>query len=305
MRIYIDARYLGQEHVQQLQSEFAHHDFITDPEHVQTAEVIIAMPGLFLKHNLKEMKHLRFVQLLMAGYDQFDLDLAHRLGIKVANAQDVFSTTIAEDILTKIFFFNRHISHYLQAMKAHEWSPIPKERELMGATFGFVGAGSIASTTAQRLKPFSVRLIAYRKEQRTDPLFDETLWGPEGLDTLLRQADSVIIAIPLTAETTHLLDRRRLLLMKHDALLINVSRGMIIDQDALIDLLREKRIRGAALDVVTPEPLPATSPLWELDNVYITPHNASSSTFMQSRLTAMVEKNLKRLDLGEDPMYLI
>jgi phosphoglycerate dehydrogenase-like enzyme len=115
----------------------------------------------------------------------------------------------------------------------------------------------------------------------------------------------VIVAIPLTSETAHLLDRRRLLLMKNDALLINVSRGMIIDQEALIDMLREKRIRGAALDVVTPEPLPESSPLWELDNVYITPHNASSSTLMQSRLTALVEKNLKRLDLGEDPFYLI
>jgi phosphoglycerate dehydrogenase-like enzyme len=305
MRIYIDARYLGEEHVQQLQSQFPHHDFFFDQALVGTAEVIIAMPGIFLKHSLEEMKHLRFVQLLMAGFDRFDLDLAHRLGIIVANAQDVFSTTIAEDILTKIFFFNRHVSHYLHAMSTHQWLPIPKERELMGATFGFVGAGSIATTTAQRLKPFSVKLIAYRREQRNHPLFDEVYWGAEGLDALLRQSDYVIVAIPLTSETAHLLDRRRLLLMKNDALLINVSRGMIIDQEALIDMLREKRIRGAALDVVTPEPLPESSPLWELDNVYITPHNASSSTLMQSRLTALVEKNLKRLDLGEDPFYLI
>ncbi|MDD4184548.1 MAG: NAD(P)-dependent oxidoreductase, partial [Candidatus Izemoplasmatales bacterium] len=134
---------------------------------------------------------------------------------------------------------------------------------------------------------------------------DETYWDQVGLQKLLEQSDYVIVCLSLTEETTHLLDWDMLSRMKSSAILINVARGGIINQEALIKILKEKKIRGAGLDVTTPEPLDPNSELWEMPNVYITPHNASSSIRMRERLYELTRDNLRRYLSNRTIKYLV
>ena len=158
--------------------------------------------------------------------------------------------------------------------------------------FGFLGTGSIATHFANRLSGFNVKLLGYRNKDMAHPTFDETYHGIEGLKHVLKESDYIIITLPLNRLTNQLLTYELLSLMKKDALLINVGRGEVICQDALIKLLQEDKIRGAGLDVVYPEPLNKDNPLWQMSNVYITPHNAPSSIHMLERLYKLVDTNL-------------
>jgi phosphoglycerate dehydrogenase-like enzyme len=217
----------------------------------------------------------------------------------LTNAKDVYSITIAEDIITKILVLNRNVKKYVDQMTTGTWSGYKYEKEIYGSTVGFLGSGSLASAAALRLKAFDAKVICYRKSLEKSPIFDETYHDLDGLETLLKKSDYVVVTLPINADTYHLLDKKRIGMMKKDALLINVGRGEVIDQDALIDALEKGMIRGAGLDVTTPEPLPVDSKLWQMENVYITPHNAPSSPYMLDRLTALISENIDRYLKGE------
>lgn len=294
MNVYINARYVGSKEFARIQSLFPQVQFLTEESDATSAEVVIAMPDFFARQKIDTFPHLRFVQLLMAGYDNVDFSPFEGRNLVVSNAVDVFSPSIAEDVMTKIFYFNRHVRHYVEAQQSQTWSPIRKEPELTEAVVGILGTGSIGKETAKRLRPFGCEIRGWRRNPRDVEGFDVVETGSEGLERILKESDIIVIALPLTNETRHLLDQKKLSLLKPEALLINVARGAIIDQDALVQLLQEKKIRGAGLDVMTPEPLPEDHPLWKLENVYITPHNASSSPFMQRRLTDLIIHNLTK-----------
>lgn len=294
MKAYIDAKYLGREYFYKLIGNFKDVIFLTEDDDDQDYEVIISMQSFFQNNDLDRFPHLRWVQILMAGYDKFDLRKAKSKGIRVTTAQDVFSITIAEDVLGKILYFNRNLKHFREMMAKEKWDPIPKEPEIYQSTIGLLGAGSIARELAKRFRAFDTRILCYRKRQLQAPFADETYWDKAGLEKLLEASDYVIVCLPLTEETDGLLDWKMLTKMKSNALFINVARGAIVDQDALIRILKEKKIRGAGLDVTTPEPLDPGNELWHLPNVLITPHNASSSSRMRERLYALICDNLER-----------
>ncbi|MBN2504759.1 MAG: D-2-hydroxyacid dehydrogenase [Bacilli bacterium] len=305
MKVYIDKRIIGAENVSCLMQDFSDIKFVTEPGEALEAEICFVMPNFFTHQNLNDYTKLKFVQLLMAGYDKFDIDTANRLGIKVANAQDIFSITVAEDVFTKIFVLNRNARHYLESMKTRTWKPIRKEPELTGSVVGILGTGSIGKELAKRFKSFSATVYGYGRKIKDLPDFDRVFNDRKGLEFIVSNSDYVILALPLTEATYHLVDEKLLGMMKSSALLINVARGEIVDQDALEQALIEKRIRGAGIDVTTPEPLPSSSKLWELENVYLTPHNASSSPHMQSRLTELVRMNLNNYLQDKEILYLI
>ncbi len=305
MEIYIDSRIIGSENVGKLESLFPGVSFITDSDKSGNAEIAVVMPNFFISRNMRDYSNLKFVQLLMAGYDKFDVDLASKLGIVVANAQDIFSIAVAEDVFTKIFVLNRNVRHYHEAMKQKIWEPIPREQELTGSVVGILGTGSIGRELAVRFKAFSTTVYGYGRKARQLVGFDRIFNNREGLEFIMTKSDYVVLALPLTEETRHLIDKHMLELMKSSALLINVARGEVVDQQALEAALVQKRIRGAGIDVTDPEPLPTASKLWELDNVYLTPHNASSSPYMQERLTRLVKTNLENYLDKNDLLYVI
>ena len=189
-------------------------------------------------------------------------------------------------------------------MKQGIWKPIRKEPELFGSTVGVIGTGSIGQEIAKRLKAFETHIIGYRKSNYKLVNFDEIVTDVEGLNYLLSNSDYVIMTLPLNKNTYHFMSKERLSLLKKEAVFINIARGLVVDQDALTFMLKEKRIRGAGLDVTTPEPLPSNHELWKLPNVIITPHNSSSSAHLLSRITQLMTDNLTRY-IAKEPLKFI
>ncbi|MCB9498767.1 MAG: D-2-hydroxyacid dehydrogenase [Bacillales bacterium] len=306
MKIYIKPESIGKENYEKLKNEFNNIEFVNEKEKSYTADALIVSPEFFNKTNLDSFQNLKWVQDLMAGYNTLDINYFNTRGITVTNARDIFSISIAEDVISKILYFNRDLKHYMKSMTEKVWKPISRERELTDSIFGIIGTGSIGKEVAKRIRAFGVKkIIGYRNHQVPVDYFDEIYTEKEGLETLLKESDYVIVAVPLNTFTLNLIGKEEISHMKKDALLINVARGEIIDQNALIEALKNKQIRGAGLDVMVPEPLNIDSPLWEMDNVFITPHNASSSPFMKDRLYEMVKENISRFISEKDLLYII
>ena len=164
-------------------------------------------------------------------------------------------------------------------------------QELSGKTVCILGCGSIGSECARRFTVFDCSVIGVATARRSQPFFEEVV-ALEDLDTVLPQADVVVVTLPLTETTRHLLDESRFARMKPGALLVNMARGTIVDTDALLAALKSGHLSGAVLDVFEEEPLGADSELWDLENVLITPHNSFVSDRVQQRMTQVIFENL-------------
>ncbi len=289
MKIYLDKRGFDKKHVDDLLKE---HPGLFTLTLDRDIDIAFCYANILRKENLQNLPNLKWVQLLSAGYDGADIDEMKKRKLVVTNAKGVFSITIAEDIVTKILVLNRAVKEYIRQMDKGEWLPHRYESEIFGSTIGFLGAGSIATEAAKRLKAFEAKLICYRHSPKKDPAFDEAYTGPEGLKHVLQVSNVIVIALPLTKDTANIINKDTISLMKKTAIIVNVGRGGLINQDDLIEALKSNRIKGAALDVATPEPLPSTSPLWHMDNVYITPHDSTSSPYKFDRLERLVLDNL-------------
>ncbi len=292
MIIYVDPKLIGRKNFESLMEKYPEVEFVTDTDKRENIEVLITMPKIVKEMNLDEYPKLRWIQYLMAGYDGVDLDMLKSKGIVFCNAQDIFSKSIAEDVFTKIFYFNRSVRYYIDEMKKGTWNPIKEEPELTGSNALILGVGSIGKELARRMKAFEMNVVGYRAKPVTEPEFDEIITEEHELYEALESADYVILALPLNEKTYQMFDKTKFNHMKKSALFINVARGQVVNQSDMYQILKEKRIRGAGLDVLDPEPLPCNHPLWQLDNVYITPHNASSSPHMRNRLYEMIIENL-------------
>jgi len=174
--------------------------------------------------------------------------------------------------------------------------------ELTGKTLLIVGLGRIGEAIAARARPFGVRLVALKHDPSTrhdaSVAVDELL-GMDALDDALGRAHHVCVTVPLTRETHHLIDARRIARLRADAFVYNVSRGAVIDEAALVAALRAGKLAGAGLDVFEEEPLPPTSPLWDLDNVILTPHVAGLTPLYYDRTAALFADNLDRFLAGQ------
>lgn len=238
------------------------------------AEVIRAMPKC------------RIIARLGAGTDKIDVAAATAAGIVVTNVPDFCINEQAEHTMMLLLAFGRCLPYMIHAMKGGDWTARnhPSVRRIAGRTLGLVGFGASSQAVAERARPFGLKLLAWSRSGRQRQAEAERL-GVElrELDDLLRESDFVSLHLPLTPETTHLLDERRLALMKPGAVLINTARGALVDEAALVKALQEKHLCGAALDVfegIDVFALPKDPPdhaLMKLDNVILTPHCAGSS----------------------------
>jgi phosphoglycerate dehydrogenase-like enzyme len=306
MKIYVDKKMMGKNNYPKLVSTFSNVEFVEDLDNNPDVEAMVIMNSQLAKLDIAKFYKLKWIQLLMAGYDNVDVDSLKNKGIMLSNARDIFSISIAEDVFSKILFFNRNTAYYLESMKNKQWIPIKKEPEIFNSTISILGTGSIGQEVAKRMKAFGVKkILGYRQTSANVPFFDEIHTGNSGLDYVIKEADYLILALPLNKSTYHIINKEKISLMKPEAVLINVARGDIIEQDDLIKALKDKAIRGAGLDVTSPEPLPFESELWNLDNVFITPHNASSSPYMKERLYKMTVMNLELFTKDKTPKYLL
>jgi phosphoglycerate dehydrogenase-like enzyme len=199
--------------------------------------------------------------------------IQNRAGMVLTDSGPAFGPAIAEYVLAAMLSDARRLVEFRENQKKHIWQKLP-QRELLGATIGIIGLGPIGLAVAQRAKAFGMITVGYRRNQKPAANVDRVLVDDSGLNELLAVSDYVVLAAAHTAETRHLLSAAELALMKPDALLINIARGALIDEAALIYSLKAGSLRGAVLDVFSTEPLPAESELWNLPNVVMTPHNS-------------------------------
>lgn len=266
---------------------------------IGSAEVVIGEPRT---ERIREAKNLKFVQMTWAGADIYTRG-GFPQGIKIANASGAFGPVIAEYVIGAILCVYRRFPEYVENQKVCIWRDAGAERTIEGKTALILGTGDIGSNIAKRLSAFGTKNIGIRRTGAPAQYFDE-MHTLSNIDALLPRADLVIGCLPNTKETGHILNYDRLCLMKSDALFINVGRGSLIDTDALIRALEERRIAGAILDVLENEPLAADSPLWKMPNVLITPHISGRGfghdPATEKKVWDICLENLRRYIAGED-----
>ena len=246
---------------------------------------------------------LRWVHSAAAGVERLVTPAARARGLAITNARGVFSRPIAEYVLLMMLAVSRRLPQLLELQAERTWQPLAG-RELRDVTLGIVGFGSIGRAVAELAAPFGPRVIAMRRDPSPRPGEPELpagvdLRGPGAFGDLLAVSDFIVLALPLTVETEDLVDDRALALMKRTAWLINVARGRLIVERALLRALAEGQLGGAVLDAFRDEPLPATSPFYDLPNVILTPHTSWSSGRVLDRSVELFAENLRRFAAGE------
>jgi phosphoglycerate dehydrogenase-like enzyme len=266
------------------------------------AEVVMlpwAIPDETVAEILR-LPSLRWVHTVSAGIDHALRALPPDRDLIITNAGGIFDDPIAEMVLAYMLAIVKRLPELLIQQRERRWHLL-RLRELAGLTVGIVGLGGIGSEIARRCKALDMRVLATRRHpERGGEHVDEVL-PADRLEDLLTAAHFVVVAVPLTPETHGLIGSQELQKMRDDAWLINIARGAIVDQPALIEALTEGWIAGAALDVFEEEPLPGASPLWEMPNVILTPHNAWSTPYLKQREAELFLDNLKRYLRG-DPL---
>jgi len=244
---------------------------------------------------------LHWIHTPTAAVHQFLFPELVNSDVVLTNSTEVHGPVVAEHVIALIFALAKKLPQASALQNKHEWgkekiwSHGAHPKEIDGATLGLVGLGSIGRRVARMASALGMRVIAVREHvEKPKPEGVAQTFHSDQLDDVLRQADFVVLAAPLTAETTRLMNAKRLAMMKPDSYLINVGRGQQIEEPALVEALQARRIAGAALDVFEQEPLPPNSPLWALDNLLITPHTAGITEKLWTRHYDNFSDNLRR-----------
>ena len=237
--------------------------------------------------------NLRWVHSFSAGVDRVLTPSLREHDILLSNSSGIHATPIAEHIIGFLLLFTRGFYRTFKQQEAHLWQKSETLGELRNSRVLIVGMGAIGEEAARIASALGARVSALVRRARQKPDFVERLGLTADIDSMLPEADFVVITLPYTRETHHFFNAERLGKMKPSAVIVNIGRGAIIDQEALIEVLRTKKIFGAALDVTDPEPLPSASLLWDMENVVITPHHSGLSGEYMNRAVSLFCENLK------------
>jgi len=266
------------------------------------ADVILSCvgSGLPLEAVWRIAPRVRWVHSMAAGVENTLFPELAASDVPLTNSRGVFARSLAEFAIAAMLFFAKDLRAMVRNQEAGVWRQFDVE-ELQGKTLGIVGYGQIGRATAERARVFGVRIAAFRRRPElssTDALVDES-YGPGELRQLLGSSDYAVVAAALTPETRAMIGAGEIAAMKNTAVLINLGRGPVIVEGALIDALRDHRIRGAALDVFDTEPLPAGHPFYSLDNVLLSPHCADHTPTWQEDAMEFFVGNFQRFSRGE------
>jgi phosphoglycerate dehydrogenase-like enzyme len=278
----------------------------------QIADAEIAFTFSLRPEQFRAASKLRWIHSPAAAVHQFLFPELVNSEVILTNARDVHGPVVAEHVMALIFALAKQIPQAVRFQQQQIWGQEivwrahPRPRELAGATLGLVGLGSIGRHVAKHGAALGMRTVCVREHpEKAVPNFVDEVLPSSQLDQMLSRADYVVLAAPLTPATRHIIGREQLAQMKPDACLINVGRGPLIDESALVDALKEKRIGGAALDVFDKEPLPPDSPLWDLDNLLITPHTAGMTDKLWQRHYTLFAENLRRYVSGQPLLAVV
>ena len=255
---------------------------------------------------VEEGPNVRWLHTASAGVDHvITPGIAEKVNagnLVLTDSGPAFGIAIGEFVLGWMLAVTRRLPEMWEQQRTKTWGWVTGQRELYGQTVGVIGVGPVGLGIAERCRAMGMRTLGLRRRPESVPGVDETLTGPEGLNRLLAESDWVVVAAALTGETRSLLGAPELARMKPTGRVVNVARGALIDEAALTDALRSDRIAGACLDVFVQEPLPANSPLWSLENVFISPHSSAWTTGLRERQKRLFLENLARYAHGQ-PLY--
>ncbi|AEY00780.1 D-isomer specific 2-hydroxyacid dehydrogenase family protein [Oceanimonas sp. GK1] len=240
---------------------------------LERADILLGEPAR-IRPWLKEARALKWVQSTYAGVDKL-LGPGIRQDYLLTNVRGIFGPLVSEYVFAHLLSLTRHLRHYREQQRHHNWQPIAYQ-SLAGKTLLVLGTGSIGQHVAGTARHFGMQVLGISRTGREAPNFDRT-YQPQALNKVLPQADVVVSVLPSTPETRHLFDEERLNHIKPGVVFFNVGRGDAVNETALLHALRSGRIGAAVLDVFATEPLPESSPLWDMPNVVITPHNSGYS----------------------------
>jgi phosphoglycerate dehydrogenase-like enzyme len=246
---------------------------------------------------------LRWFHTFSAGVDSPVFQVLIDRGTLLTNSSGASAPSIAQYVLAMMLYRTKRIEEWREGQRRHAWERVAAS-ELTGQTAGIVGTGAIGGEVARLAQAFGMRVLGVRRSGKPARHVDEML-PMRRLPALLKRSDFVVLACPLTKETQGLIDERELRAMKPTATLINVARGRVVDEPALVRALREGWIAGACLDVFHMEPLPPDSPLWDMPNVVVTPHNSGFSPLNMERSMAIFLDNLARFAAGKKLRNLV
>lgn len=263
-----------------------------EPLTIDVSEVeMVICNGLFLHNDISKFTSLKYIQATSAGLDRLPLEKIKKRGIIINNARGVYSIPMAEWAICGILSLYKSTREFFLSQSNKEWKKNRDIIELNGKSALIVGYGSVGYEVSKRLYGLGVQVGAVDIINIDSEYVSES-YTISNLAEVIGEYDIVVLTLPLTEATHHLFNSDMFAKMKADSILINISRGAVIDELALIAALKEKILLGAALDVFEEEPLSANSPLWDMDSVIITPHNSFVSTCNQQRIESLIIKNL-------------
>jgi len=296
--------------VDQLRRDFPQHTFLDAWDRDALRRLLPSADAAFTpfvdRDIFGSLARLRWVQSPAVGVGSLMFPELLASDVVITSARGIRARSIAEHVLGVTIALARRLPVAIRAQRDHRWAqdelegPDVDVRTLHGQRMGIVGLGSIGRALVEIAAPFGFRITGIRRRaDQPPPSGVEAVWPPDRLDDLLASSDVVVIAAPHTPDTKRLIGRREIDVVKRGALLVNVARGKLIDDEAVIDALRDGRLGGAALDVFTKEPLDPSSAYWDLPNVIVTPHVSGALRDYWTPLVALFSDNLRRFERGE------
>ena len=313
MKVLMTDAHLGDSFVEQLQAEFPQVEFIaaTNIEEqlreAADADVICGWPDS--PDVVEAASRLRWIHCPGTGIDKImaEMPTLADSDVVLTNARGPHANPMADHVLWMMLSLSHRGRGMAEDQRLSRWEAEKYSHafvELSGSTMGILALGDIGKAIARRAYGFDIDVYAVDINPVTPPPQVREVWGMERLDELMQMCDWFVVTAPLTAETRGMIDRRRIGLMKPSSYLIVISRGGIVDEDALADALREGRIAGAGIDATAIEPLPQESPLWELDNVVLSPHASALTPEMYEGRRQIFRENMRRF-LGNEPFLYV
>ena len=274
-------------------------------ERVKDSEIILCNKCIMNKETLKNAGNVKYIGLFATGYNNVDIEYTNERNITVCNAGSYSTNAVAQHVFALILEHYNKVGEYNKFVKDGGWihsekfSPFKPMKEMDGRTLGIVGYGSIGKKVAKIAQAFDMKVLAYNRS----PKKDESVRFVE-MDELLEKSDIVSIHCPLNNDSEKMCNKEFFEKMKDGALFINTSRGGVVDEQALIDAVKSKKISGAGLDVVEVEPMEKHEEILDIDNIIITPHSAWAPVETRTRLVEIVKNNIKKWVAG-DPVNVI
>ncbi len=304
---------MPQRHVDRLRSDFPQHTFIeaSDRDEIRRRlpEADVAFASYVDRDAFASATRLKWVQSPAVGVGRLMYPELLASAVILTSARGIRARSMAEHVIGVTIALARVLPATIRAQAAHRWAQEELEtatRTLCGQRMGIVGLGAIGREVVKIAAPFGFRVTAIRRRAgEAVPDGVDAVWTPDRLPDLLAQSDVVVLAAPRTPATSRLIGRAQIEQMKPGALLVNVARGKLVDDDALIDALRDGRLGGAALDVFSEEPLDPSSPYWDLPNVIVTPHTSGAMQDYWTPLVELFADNLRRFEKGEPLLNVV